>query len=203
MGADIADTAAGSGAAGVVAPFRLFGDDFLRQPFLRVFHLHYAERPERAFFDHGARLPDHGVAGVIMGQAEDEAGFGLQRHQRFGLFAAHGHRLVADDVEAEFQRQLCDGKVQVVRGDDRDGVDLIRPRGLAFEHLRVALVNPLSCEAERLAGGDGPRRVGGEGGGDELEFIIEPCRHAVHGPDKSPMPAADHAEAKFCFGFLH
>ena len=42
--------------------------------------------------------------------------------------SGRGQRLVADHVDAGFEERLGDGAVQVVRRDDRDHLDAVRPR---------------------------------------------------------------------------
>ena len=55
-------------------PFR----SSLCEPILGIFGLHQADIAELAILHHFARLPDHRIAGVIMGKREDQTPFFLE-----------------------------------------------------------------------------------------------------------------------------
>ena len=178
MGADVADAAGGAGAFGVGAPSGLFLVGFFEgggEPALRVFDDHFAEVAEGTGADEVARLFDHGVAGVVVG--EDEDFFGLRDDFAEGerFFEAEGDGLVADDVEAGFEEEFCGREVLVVGRDDDDEVEAFAGGFAAFEpgHLGVAAVNAGRVEEEVGAGGGGAGGVGGEGAGDEFGLIVE------------------------------
>ena len=83
---------------------------------------------------HGPRLPDHGIAGIVVRQHEGPAGLLDQGRQALRIAHGRGHRLVADDVEARLQERPCDRPVAVVRRHDGDGVDPVGPAPLALHH---------------------------------------------------------------------
>ena len=72
VGADVAEAPPAPDCFGSVRQSACFWPVFskrLGQPVLRVFGLHDAEVAELAGGDHGARLPDHRIAGVVVGDA--------------------------------------------------------------------------------------------------------------------------------------
>jgi hypothetical protein len=125
MRADIADRAAGPGAGGVGPPVGLLALDRLGQPVLGVFDLHEPYRPERAVGDHRPRLPDHRVAGVVVGQHEERVRLGRGPREVAGLVEGARQRLVADDVDAAGEERLGGRRVHVVRRDDRHRLDAV------------------------------------------------------------------------------
>ena len=85
-----------------------------------------------------ARLAHQRVAGVVVGQAEHEAGAPHRPHQVERVVDRGGHRLVADHVDAGLEERLGGRMVDVVRGDDRDRVDAVVARRL-LRHLLEAV----------------------------------------------------------------
>ena len=74
--ADVADAASRAGALRVGAPAGLLLATVLQpgcQPVLCVFDLHDADVTQFACLDHRARMPHHGIAGVIMRHRENQA----------------------------------------------------------------------------------------------------------------------------------
>ena len=82
-----------------------------------------------------ARLPHHGIAGVVVGQDEHPASRLDPARQLQGLGQGRGQRLVADHVEASFQECRRDRQVQVIGRDDRDHVDGVGAATLPLGHL--------------------------------------------------------------------
>ena len=73
--ADVGQARRGAGARGIGAPFRLFlalGVDRMGQPILDIGGVDDADVAEFAGRDHLARLPHHGIAGVVERHREDE-----------------------------------------------------------------------------------------------------------------------------------
>ena len=117
VGADVAERSRrGRCAPGRCASRLLLAGVLKRrgEPVLRIFDLDHAELAELAGGDHLARLPDHRIAGVVVGQAEDSPvrSDRLARGQR--VVERGGERLVADDVDAGFEEGLS-------RRDGADG----------------------------------------------------------------------------------
>ena len=105
MGADVADRAAGAGARRVGAPVGLLVAGLLeRRRSASPADIRPAPRrisPSSPVRHHRARLPDHRIAGVVVGQHEDarrSRGDSLRQLPRLGQ--RRGQRLVADDVDA-------------------------------------------------------------------------------------------------------
>jgi hypothetical protein len=86
MSADVAGRAASARLLGIGTPGRLFLAgrlDGLGQPILRIFRLYDADVAKLALRHHLARLPHHGIAGVVVRQDEELAGFLDQRGSFF------------------------------------------------------------------------------------------------------------------------
>ncbi len=199
MGADVADRAGGAGAGRIRAPFGLLAAGLLDaggEPILRVFHLHDADGPELARLHHGARLPHQGIAGVIVRDREDQAGFTGELRELIGLAPRGRQRLVADHMDAGLQEGAGGCGMGVVRRDDGDRVDAVLQPPLAARHLVEIAIDAIRLEEQILAGGLGPLRVGGEGARHKLPAVVETGRDAVHRADEGAAPAADHAEAQ-------
>ena len=90
---------------------------------------------ELALLHHLARLPHHRIAGVVVREREDLAGFFDELGELLRLPQRRGQRLVADDVDAALQEGLRDGEVHVVRRDDGDRLDAVLQPRLALRHL--------------------------------------------------------------------
>ena len=93
----------------------------------------------------------HGIAGVVVGQREDETA-GVD-HVAEVLGVRHGgrHGLVADDVDPGREKRLRDGVVKVVGGDDRNRFDavVLVEGGLRLGHFQVGAVCAPRVEPER------------------------------------------------------
>ena len=79
MRADIGDATALTGLRRVSAPSGLLLAgmfDWFGQPVLQIFDLHMAHAPDATRRDQRARLSDHRIAGVSLGQDEGQASFG-------------------------------------------------------------------------------------------------------------------------------
>ncbi len=205
MRADVADGAGRAAARGVGAPVGLLvagALELAREPALVVFHDHLAQRAELARADHRARLPHHGVAGVVVGDAEDRA---LCRHagdQRIGLLARVDQRLVAHHVEAGLDEGPRHRVVHMVGRDDRDEVDALAGRPLQFigqQGLPIAMVARVG-QAEVGARGARLGGIGGQRAGHELDLGVERDRLAVHAADEGIAAAADHGVAQLAMG---
>ena len=151
--------------------------------------------PSRPVGDHGARLPDHRVAGVVVGEHEERVRLGRRLLQPLRLGERRGQRLVADHVDAALEELARGRGVHVVGRDDRDRLDAVLPPRLALGHGREVVVDPVGREPERRARGARLLRRRGEGAGDQLVFVVDPRRDAVHRADEGVLAAADHARA--------
>ena len=153
MSADVADAATDPGALRVRPPVRLllaFRFELGGEPTLGILDDDLPDPAELAAADPVAGLLDHRVAGVVVGQAEDETGLFDEFDQGFRLGRRLRHRLVAHHVEARFERRHSDREVHVVRGDDGDEVHPLGrvEGGLARHHLLVGAVAPLGRQEE-------------------------------------------------------
>ena len=197
VGADVADRAAGTGPVGIDAPAGLLGAFVLgpaRQPVLDIDRVDDTDRTEFARRHHRAGLPDHRVAGVIVGEHEELPRAGRDGREIARLRERRRQRLVADDVEAGFEERLRDRKMQVVGRDDRHRFDAVRPLLFSRRHRDVIVVAARRVEADVGRRGMRLLRRRGERAGDQFEAIVDPAGDPVDATDEGALPATDHAQ---------
>ncbi len=144
--ADVGETCGSAGARRIGAPFRLLvsvGVDRQGQPILDISCVDDPNVAEFASFDHFARLAHHRIAGVVQSHRKNQPLCARELDQLGRFSKRRRQRLVADDVYARFEERFCDREVQVVRGDDDDGLDAIRARCLANRHFAIIRVGPV------------------------------------------------------------
>jgi len=153
---------------------------------------------ELAGEDHLAGLANERVAGVVVRDAEDDAGLVDDLRQLLRLGEIERQRLVADDIEARLGDRLRDLEVRVVRRRDRDEVDSLVGRQLEFrgDQLGDGAVRSIRLDVEVGRRRLGPGRIAGESPGDELGPIIENRGDGVDLADEGPLSAADEGHAK-------
>ena len=198
MGADVADSATAA-LRRIGAPGRLLLAGLLEprgQPVLRVLDLHHAQLAELARLDPRARLAHHRMAGVVVGQAEHEAGAAHGPHEVERVVERGGQRLVADDVDAGLEEGLGGRVMDVVRRDDRHDVDAVVARGLLRRHLREAAIGALRRDPKLCRRGPGARRIGAQRARDQLVAVVQACGDPMHRTDEGALAAAHHAKAQ-------
>ena len=138
VSADVSHYEGGATGFGVEAPREgtvgRVGIVFIGFATLDIFDLDEADGAKLSVGDHGFGLTDEGVAGVVVGEAEDEAGFLNFLVQFLGVFEGVGEGFVADDVEAVFEGGEGVGIVGVVGGHDGDDVGSVGTVGFCLEH---------------------------------------------------------------------
>ncbi len=143
---------------------------------------------------HVAGLADHRIAGVVVGQAEHQAGPPHRLDQVEGILQAVGHRLVADDGDAAIEEGTRDGVMAVVRGDDADGIDAVGPRRLRRRHRPIVGIGAIRRDHQIGSRFPGPLRIGGQGAGGELPAVIHPGAQPMDRADEGAAAAADHSQ---------
>ena len=197
MRADVAERAARARALRIDAPFGLLVAGRLGrpgQPVLRILGLNETDLAEFARPNHLAHAAHQGIAGVIMGQREDEARLLDRGLHLLRLGQAHRQRLVADDVDPGLEERVGRPGVDVVRRHDRDRLDPVGPLGLRLRHALVVVVDAIAGEAEALARAArllGRRR---QGAGDQFIMVVDARGDAMHGADERPLAAPHHPE---------
>ena len=134
-----------AGAGRIGAPFGLpvaLPFETFRQPALDVLHHHPPNVAERPRTHEVAGLLHHGIAGVVVGEPEDQTGLLDEGGDFLGLGEIEGDGLVRHDVEARVEGGLGDGEMGVVRRRDHHEVHAVvrRARGLGGHHLPVGAV---------------------------------------------------------------
>ncbi len=169
------------------------------EPALRILDDHLADLAELAFLDHVARLLHQRIAGVIVRQPVDQAALLHDGGEFLRFLQVQRGGLVAQHMEAVFQRHLGRREVHVVRRDDGDEVHALihRQCGLGLDHLLEAAVAAARRQEEIRTAGLGALGVGGEGAADEFDLLIDGRRDAMHRADEGPAPAAHHAVTNF------
>ena len=118
------------------------------EPVLRIFHLHHANRTQFAIGHHLARLPHHGMTGVVVGDCEQKAGAADGCCQIESVFESGGERLVADYVNASVEKRLRRRIVQMVRSDDRNDINPVFAGCLRRRHFSKTAVGSIRRDVE-------------------------------------------------------
>lgn len=130
MGADVAQATGRSAALGISLRRSLLVVGGLQpssEPALGILDHDFANDAELPRPDELARLLDHRVACIVVGQNKDLSGFRHERLQRLGFLQVEGNRLVTNHIEAAFQKQLGRSEVFVIGRHDDD-----RPRSASY-----------------------------------------------------------------------
>ncbi|SPU69491.1 Uncharacterised protein [Brucella neotomae] len=191
MGTDIAGCAAQSRLHRIGAPdspFRAGRFNRFGEPVLRIFHLYDTKIAKVAIGNHFARLPHHGIAGVIMRQDEQRAAFICHLLQLLRIGKGRGQRLVADDMDATPQKLLGGVIMNVVWRYDGNGLDTVFQPRFTNGHVLVAGINAVFGQPQLATGSLHPFRRGRQRAGHQIETVIKPRRHAVYTADESPCP---------------
>ena len=208
MGADVADGGADAGASRVQPPLGLSHAEFLvrgGQEVLQVLDNDLAHPPHLSRTEQRARLPDHGMAGVVVGQGKDQARFLDDVYELLGLFQRVSHGLVADDVDAGLQERAADVEMGDVGSDDADEVNaLIGGKvSLGGGHFGVRVVNPARVQVKLGARFAVEIRVARKHPGHHLGLLLHGHDHPMHRADKRPRAAADHAHPQLAIPRVH
>jgi hypothetical protein len=91
------------------------------------------------------------VAGVIVGEREDEARLLHRGLHLLGFREAHRQRLVADHMNAGFEKRISRARVHVVRRNDGHRFDAVLACRLRLRHRFEIVINTIGREAERSA----------------------------------------------------
>src|SRR5208337_4866104 len=84
--------------------------------------------------------------------------------------------------------------VHVVRRDDRNRLDPVRPLGLRLRHALVVVVDAVLGEPERLARAARLVRRRRQGAGDEFVLVVDTRGDAMDRADEGALAPAHHAE---------
>lgn len=206
VGSDVAHAAAESGLGGIGAPCGLFLALLFEgggQPALGVFDEDTAKGAEGTGPDAGASLADHGVAGVVVGEHEEAAGFFDEADEGLSVGEGGGEGFVANHIKACFEGEPGGGVMEVIGGDDGDEVHALfgGKLGFAGDHGVHVGVAAMGRDEPVVAGVAGTLGVGAEGSANEFDGTVEGGGHAVDGTDEGALTSADHAHTKFPVGF--
>ncbi len=178
MGADVAEAAGGTALGRIGSPGCLLLPLALQprpQPALDVFRADRLDLTQFAGEHHLAGLPHERVAGVVVGDGEDDVRLLDDDRQILSFFERERERLVADTMEAGLDGGLGHRKVHVVGGGDRDEVDpLVGGQGpFTVEHLLIGAVGAGEVDVVIGGAGLGPLRVAREGACHERCPVVE------------------------------
>lgn len=164
-----------------------------------VFSDHFSDFAEGAAGDHFASLFDEWVAGVVVGEAVEKAGFFYERLKFASLSEVEGSGFVAQDVKPVFESEFGRGEVNVVGSDDRDEVHAFVGGQSLFgmDHFLKRPVAAVGREEEVCSGGFGACGVAGERAADQFNLAVHICCDAVDSADESAAAAADHSVTNF------
>lgn len=204
MGRDIAKATGCAALGGIGSPSGLFLIAVFEagtEPALNVLSAEGLDFAEFPFGDHFAGLSYERIAGVVVGQGEDESFFGNNFLELFGLGEVKGHRFIADDVEAGFESGLGDFEVSVIGSGDRNEVDPFVGGELGFrgQHFLVGTVGTGGLNVVIGGGGFGAFRIAAESTGDEGGSIVQARGDGVDFSDEGTLSATDETHSQFTF----
>ena len=131
-----------------------------------------------------------------MGHGEEQPGAAHGPLQVLGILKSGGERLVADDVDAGLEKCLRRRIVQMVRGDDGDGINAIFSARFRRSHFLKTAVCTLRNDMKVQRSRSRPCRIGRQRRRHQLKAIVKPGRDAMHRPDESARSTAHHAQAQ-------
>ncbi len=107
--------------------------------------------------------------------------------------------LVAQDMEAIFQRHLRGREVHVVRRDDGNEIHALAfgQHRLRANHLLESAVATIRRKKQIAAGSARTIRVRRKRAANEFNLLVDGRRDAMHRADEGAAPAADHAVTNF------
>ena len=197
MRTNVADAAGNAAPGRVGTPVGLFVAGTFeqrRQPTLVVLDDYFANFPELTVGDHVPCLTHQRVAGVIVGNGENDAGFFGNGNQILRLFRSVHQRLVADDIDASRGERFSHRIVQVIGGDDADEIDALARRATQFvfqQRLPGRVITvigqpQLAPRSARLV------RVRRKRTGDQLHLPVERHGLTMYATYESALAATDH-----------
>ena len=95
-----------------------------------------------------------------------------------------------------FHERGRDRGMEMVRGDDDDGLDAVLALRLGLGHRAVVGVAAVGGDADLGRGGLGVLGVGGQRARDQRDLVVEAHREAMDGADEGVASAAHHPDAK-------
>lgn len=149
--------------------------------------------------DHASRLADHGIAGVVVGKPEHEAGLLGTLIEIQGVAERDRERLFANDVDAVVEKGGGDFVMSVVMRDDRGRFDTVVAFGFRRGHFLATGVDALGIKAQLLAHRLRLLEVPRECAGDEFIAIVDAHGDAVRLPDSRAGAASNHADSNALF----
>ena len=139
---------------------------------------------------------DHRVTRIGVGHPHEPSGFHHDPFEGDCVFERRCQRLLANDVEAAFQKGFRDREMGVIGSADRNGLDAISPPPFAGNHGLVVAIGALWVDSlgsgERLAS----RWIDIKRTGDELKGSVKARGDAVDIANIGAFASTDHAEAK-------
>src|SRR5229473_6627832 len=164
------------------------------QPVLRVLHLHHPNPPQFASCHHLSRLPHHRITRIIVCQPKDQPALPHHRRQRYRIFHRSCQRLVANHMNPCLQKRLRRPKVNVIRRNNRNRINPVRPLRLRRRHFRITPVSPLRRDMQLQRRSPALSRIGRQRPRHELKPVVHPPRNPVHRPNKRTRPPAHHPQ---------
>ncbi len=195
MGADVAETARRSRQGRIGAPrglpVRLMFER-QRQPVLRILDVDEPHIAQHALLDQRPRMPHERIARVRIRDREHEPFLAREPGKRLAFIERHRERLVADHMDAGFEKRRRDPRMQMIRRNDRNRVDAVIACGFRRGHLakvRIAARQADARRTRRRAFGIGRQRPR-----NKLEAIVDARRDPVHRADERALAATDHPQ---------
>ena len=171
----------------------------LHQPVLQILHQHLPNRPHLAALEQMPRVPDHRIARIVMRQSKHAARPFHHTHQSFRLLQRERHRLIANHMEARFQKRFRRPEMHVIRRHNTDEIDPLirRQSSLRRSHSLIVFIGACRADVQPRRRSQRIRLIAAEHTSDQLHLLIQRRRHTMDRPNKGALPAANHPHPKF------
>ena len=163
---------------------------------------HQADAANFACPHHGARLAHHGVGRIGVIHREDLAGFLGHPNDLFAFFHGHRHRLLAQDVEACFEKRFGNFEVGRIGRGHSHQIHPVLARSFPSEHFRPIAISAVSGKAQALGIGATLLRPVVQRTCDKFKEPVGLGAQTVCRSDLAAFAAPDHAPFQLCHGDL-
>ena len=149
--------------------------------------------PDRSLPDHLPCLADHRIAGIAVGDSDQDLPVPGDLLQCKCLVQVQGERLVAEDMDPALHEVFCDLKVAAVGRHDRYEVDPVLPGRLRICHFLIVVIDTGPVYTPGLCRFQTRLEPAGKASRTQFSQVIHLCRMSVHVADIRRESPADHA----------
>ena len=158
-------------------------------------HVDHADVAQIAVLNHLASLLNHLMAGVAVGDADNQILLLCQSNQLLAFLGAEAQRLLAYNMDAGFQSRLAHFIVYAVRGSDGNSLNAVLALCFLLEHGLVVRIAAIRINAQLSGKCHAALRIDVECACYQLEVVVAQCCGAMDVADLAALAAADHSPA--------